>query len=108
KTFLHMNFAPFAVQLLTCALLLFNSAVMLCGQGIDTGPAINHKLVQIQGTPICLGVSGINEVLFPMGVASTGTLGSLVQDINTGTQYILSNSHVLNPLMMGAVGNNIM
>ena len=62
--------------------------------------------------PIELGVSGINreDYCFVRGgnfvVCGTGTLGSLVED-GGGTNYILSNNHVLAILNDGIAGQSV-
>jgi hypothetical protein len=57
-----------------------------------------------QQTPVPLGVSGMNA---NFNGCATGTLGSLVADAN-GTQYILSNNHVLAREDAGAIGEQIL
>jgi hypothetical protein len=57
-----------------------------------------------QQTPVPLGVSGMNANFLP---CATGTLGSLVADAN-GTQYILSNNHVLAREDAGVIGELIL
>ncbi len=57
--------------------------------------------------PIPLGISGGNEKDFDANnICGAGTLGSLWQDA-AGTQYILSNNHVLARLNAGAPGEII-
>ncbi len=93
------NSATATLRFLTGALL----AVLLAAAAIaqtQNGSTLNHQLNQF-GLPICLGVSGNNEVNYDMGAGcSTGTLGSLLQDQN-GVQYILSNAHVMSPVNAG-------
>jgi hypothetical protein len=94
--------AEITAQLFTCALLALLLPAVAVSQN---GSTLNHKLNQI-GFPICLGVSGYNEVSYNMGAGcNTGTLGSLLEDQN-GIQYILSNAHVLAPAG-AALGNPI-
>ncbi|MGH7915961.1 MAG: hypothetical protein ACREQE_00715 [Candidatus Binataceae bacterium] len=56
--------------------------------------------------PIDLGVSGGNIKLGTKRACCTGTLGALVQD-NNGTQYILSNNHVLGRVNQAKPGEAI-
>jgi hypothetical protein len=97
------SFAAATVRLFGCALLALVLPAFAIAQ-TQNGSILNHQLVQFP-LPICLGVSGNNEVNFPAGNCGTGTLGSLVQDQN-GVQYILSNAHVMAP-PGGAIGNSI-
>ncbi len=56
------------------------------------GGGVSHTAKQTP--PIQLGTSGGSVIDLANGFCCSGTLGALVQD-NSGTQYILSNSHVL-------------
>ncbi|MGA2904463.1 MAG: hypothetical protein ABSD98_11565 [Candidatus Korobacteraceae bacterium] len=98
-----------AFALFACTLLAALTAAN--AQVVDSGLAINHKL--LQPSPICLGVSGQSAKYYAEGGAKgcnkkaegcftvaggfnpcyTGTLGAMVQD-EKGTRYILSNWHV--------------
>jgi hypothetical protein len=68
-----------------------------------TEPA-DHQAVQPR--PIQLGVSGSSIDYIDGGYCCGGTIGSLVEDIN-GTQYILSNNHVLARTNRGVPGEDI-
>ena len=68
----------------------------------DTGPA--HRVDQ--PFPARLGTSGGNINDFAKGFCYGGTLGALVHDGN-GTQYILSNNHVLARTNLGVTGEDI-
>ncbi|MGA2904462.1 MAG: hypothetical protein ABSD98_11560 [Candidatus Korobacteraceae bacterium] len=111
---LNSSFAVKLRRLLACGLLaVFTSGVTLA----DSGPAINHKLVQVNAAgnpvPICLGVSGWNDDLgkrLKNGSCGVGTLGSLLKDLNDGSMYILSNWHVFvegEKKIWGKVGDSI-
>jgi hypothetical protein len=64
----------------------------------------NHQALQAR--PISLGTSGGNINDISTLYCCSGTLGSLVQD-GAGTQYILSNDHVLARGNLGAVGDPV-
>jgi len=60
-----------------------------------------------QQFPIRLGTSGGNINDSSKGFCYGGTLGALVEDNKTGTEYILSNNHVLARTNMAASGDRI-
>jgi len=75
--------------------------VLLNTEGIDSNPATHQTLL---ATPIQLGSSGGNNNDYDTITRSGqtfiadccgGTLGSLIQDKTSGTQYLLSCNHVL-------------
>jgi hypothetical protein len=68
----------------------------------DSGP--DHKLRQVR--PIALGTSGGNINDGSRFMCQSGTLGALVKDA-AGTQYILSNNHVLARVNSAAIGEDI-
>ena len=74
-----------AVFSLSCSLLFCIGLVLA-----DSGP--NHQVKQ--ALPISLGTSGGNVHDITHRFCCSGTLGALVADAN-GTQFILSNNHVL-------------
>src|SRR5262245_9283927 len=65
----------------------------------------NHRVDQ--QFPIRLGTSGGNINDSSKGFCYGGTLGALVEDNKTGTEYILSNNHVLARTNMAASGDGI-
>src|SRR5215475_11958369 len=69
----------------------------------DSGPT--HQVDQ--PFPIQLGTSGGNINDSSKGFCYGGTLGALVEDNKTGTEYILSNNHVLARTNMAASGDGI-
>jgi hypothetical protein len=69
----------------------------------DSGTA--HRVDQ--QFPIQLGTSGGNINDSSKGFCYGGTLGALVEDNTTGTEYILSNNHVLARTNMAASGESI-
>jgi hypothetical protein len=68
----------------------------------DDGPA--HRIDQV--FPVKLGTSGGNINDRSKAFCYGGTLGALVQDVD-GTQYILSNNHVLARTNLAAIGEDI-
>jgi hypothetical protein len=68
----------------------------------DSGPA--HRIDQ--QFPIQLGTSGGNINDISKGFCYGGTLGALVEDAN-GTQYILSNNHVLARTNVAKIGDDV-
>jgi len=68
----------------------------------DSGPA--HRLDQ--QFPIQLGTSGGNINDISRGFCYGGTLGALVED-TSGTEYILSNNHILARTNAAAIGEDI-
>ena len=75
---------------LTLTLVVLAWVAAPSGTSADKGPA--HQVVQ--NRPISLGTSGGNIQDISEFFCCSGTLGSLVRDA-AGTQYILSNNHVL-------------
>jgi hypothetical protein len=69
----------------------------------DSGPA--HRADQ--QFPIQLGTSGGNINDSSKGFCYGGTLGALVQDNTNGTEYILSNNHVLARTNAASIGEDI-
>lgn len=59
-----------------------------------------------QSRPILLGTSGGNTLDISSLFCCSGTLGSLVED-SLGTQYILSNNHVLGRSNLAVVGDPV-
>ena len=68
----------------------------------DNGPA--HRIDQ--AFPVKLGTSGGNINDRSKAFCYGGTLGALVQEVD-GTQYILSNNHVLARTNLAAIGEDI-
>jgi len=60
-----------------------------------------------QQFPIQLGTSGGNINDSSKGFCYGGTLGALVEDNKTGTEYILSNNHVLARTNLAKIGEDI-
>lgn len=83
-------------------------AVLVAGSLLVIGQlAVAQSANQIkQNPPISLGTSGGNVHNRSGLFCCSGTLGSLVQD-GGGTQYILSNNHVLADTGTGSVGDQI-
>ncbi|MBI1850182.1 MAG: hypothetical protein HYR85_07540 [Planctomycetes bacterium] len=81
-------------------------AVALVGVGsvlhADNGPS--HQVFQTR--PIALGTTGGNINDISRAFCCGGTLGSLVQN-SSGTQFILSNNHVLALSNNGQVGQDV-
>ncbi len=82
--------------------------VLLNAAGVDSNPA-NHQ--QQLSTPIALGSSGGNNSDYDTQGSQitdccSGTLGSLIQNAS-GTQYLLSNNHVLARSDQASVGEMI-
>lgn len=75
-------------------------ALLAMHVGADSGP--DHQATQAR--PIQLGTSGGNVLDRSSIYCCSGTLGALVVD-GSGTQYILSNNHVLGRFNQAVVGD---
>jgi len=79
--------------------------LVAAGQGIIRADTpIDHQVEQQR--PIKLGASGVNINDSSSSYCCGGTLGVLVQD-TTGTQYILSNNHILARTNSALLGEQI-
>jgi hypothetical protein len=86
--------APFSRKFISVSvvviLCLAISALIYGGKPVKQ-PPVDHK--GLQTTPIQLGTSGGSSIDLANGYCCSGTLGALVKD-QSGTLYILSNTHV--------------
>ena len=89
------------VALLGCVLTLGVAAAVMASVGL--ADAANTAR---EGRPIPLGVSGGNINHFEGGFCYGGTLGALVKN-SSGTQYILSNNHILARTDAASAGEDI-
>lgn len=89
---------------LTLTLALGLALTLSSGTGVLADGGAGHQTPQPY--PIQLGTSGGNIFDISMLYCCSGTLGTLVKDGN-GTQYILSNNHVLARFNAGAIGDPI-
>ena len=86
-----------------------SSVVLLNTADVSSNPATHQ--VQQTSAPITLGSSGGNNNDYDTSSnqivdCCSGTLGSLIQN-SSGTQYLLSNNHVLARSDQGHVGDII-
>ncbi len=84
------------------------SAILLNTAGVSSDPATHETKL---GTPVALGSSGGNNSDYDASGNQIvdccgGTLGSLIQN-SSGTQYLLSNNHVLARSDQASVGETI-
>ena len=85
-----------------------STVVLLNAEGVSSSPATHQKQ---QGSAVALGSSGGNNNNYDTSNGSIkdccgGTLGALVQN-SSGTQFLLSNNHVLARTDQAAVGEAI-
>ncbi len=89
-----------------------SAVVLLNNSGVESNPATHQARL---ATPIALGSSGGNNDDYDstnrngqtvVSDCCGGTLGSLIQNSN-GTQYLLSNNHVLARSDQAAIGESI-
>jgi hypothetical protein len=89
-----------------------SAVVLLNNSGVESNPATHQTRL---ATPIALGSSGGNNIDYDSTTRNGqtivsdccgGTLGSLIQSSN-GTQYLLSNNHVLARSDQAAIGEPI-
>jgi hypothetical protein len=85
------------------------ATILLNNAGVSSNPTV-HQLIQ-KTSPIFLGSSGGNNNDYDQNNGQItnccgGTLGSLIKN-SSGSQFILSNNHVLARSDQAAVGDNI-
>ena len=80
------------------------SSLALQPMAANADSGVDHQAVQAR--PIALGTSGGNIQDRSNLYCCSGTLGALVED-SIGTQYILSNNHVLAGANLAAIGDDV-
>jgi hypothetical protein len=85
-----------------------SAVVLLNSEGVNSDPTTHEQQL---ATPVTLGSSGGNNNSYDTSGGNIvdccgGTLGALIQD-SSGTQYILSNNHVLARSDQASIGETI-